>query len=141
MNCAALAPDDHLRYAYSFSNVLLAELRETMAIVSSSGRFTKPFLVVLLFALVFLELAILEVFLPYKWSHSIHQQSERIFPSRRYDPHPDMDWEFELDFQQHPSHKAFAYGVAAILAAGNAFLIARVWKVVRDKSKGGIAVF
>ena len=106
-----------------------------MAIVSSSARFTKPFLVILLLALVFLELAMVEVFLPYKWSHSIHQQYERTFPSRRYDPHPDMDWEIELDFRQHPSHKALAYGVAAILAVGNAFLIARVWKASRGKSK------
>ena len=97
----------------------------------SSTNLKKPLLVVLLLALVLLEAAIFEGFLPYEWRHAIHQQSERVFPSKRYEPHPDMDWEFELDFRQHPSHRAIVYGVSAILAIGNAYLIAKVWQAFR----------
>jgi hypothetical protein len=41
-----------------------------------------------------------------------------------------MGWEFELDFRQHPSHRAVFYGLLAILAIGNAYLIAKVWKAL-----------
>jgi hypothetical protein len=95
-----------------------------------STRFKKPLLMTLLLALVILEGAVLEGFLPYAWQHAIQQRSERVFPSTRYDPHPDMAWEFELDFRQHPSHRAVLYGVLAILAIGNAYLISKVWKAL-----------
>jgi hypothetical protein len=29
-----------------------------------------------------------------------------------------MGWEFELDFRQHPLHRAVAYGLTAVLAIG-----------------------
>jgi Family of unknown function (DUF5677) len=93
-------------------------------------KFKKPLLMALLLALVILEGAVLEGFLPYKWQHAIHRQSERLFPSERYDPHPDMGWEFELDSRQHPSHRAALYGVLAILAIGDAYLILKVWKAL-----------
>lgn len=83
------------------------------------------------FVLVLFEVAFLEGTLPYEWRHAINQQSEKVLPSKRYDPHPDMDWEFELDFRQHPSHRAVLYGLSAILAFGNACLIAKVWQSVR----------
>jgi hypothetical protein len=86
----------------------------------------KSLLVIALLALVLVEAAILEGFLPYEWRHAIRQQSEKVFPSKKYDPHPDMDWEFELDFRQHPSHRAIVYGVSAILGLGNGYLIAKV---------------
>jgi hypothetical protein len=98
--------------------------------MAQSTRFKKPLLVTLLLTLVLLEAAFLEGFLPYEWRHAIHQQSERVFPSKRYDPHPDMDWEFELDFRQHPSHRAAFYGLSATIAIGNAYMIAKVWKAL-----------
>ncbi len=51
------------------------------------------------------EIGLLEGFLPYKWQQEICHQSEPIFPSKKYEPHPDMGWEFELDYRQHPSHR------------------------------------
>jgi hypothetical protein len=90
----------------------------------------KPLLLILLVVLVLLEAVILEGFLPYEWQHAIQQRSERIFPAEKYEPHPNMDWEFELDFRQHPSHRAVGYGLTAVLAIGNAYLIAKVWKAL-----------
>jgi len=99
----------------------------------------KPLLVMVLLALVLVEAAILEGFLPYEWRHAIHQQSEKVFPSKKYDPHPDMDWEFELDFLQHPSHRAIVYGVSAILAFGNGYLIAKVRQaLLRPKASAAL---
>jgi hypothetical protein len=43
-----------------------------------------------------------------------------------------MDWEFELDFRAHPSHRAVVYLITAVLATGNGFLIAKVWKARRN---------
>ena len=60
--------------------------------------------------LVIAEVALLESFLPHEWRHAIHLKTERVFPSARYDPHPDMDWEFELDYRQHPAHRVVLYG-------------------------------
>jgi hypothetical protein len=104
--------------------------REIILLMAQSTNFRKPFFVMLLLALVLFEAAIFEGFLPYEWQHAIRQQSERVLPSKRYEPHPDMGWEFELDFRQHPSHRAVFYGVSAILAIGNAYLIAKVWKAL-----------
>lgn len=72
-------------------------------------------------------------FLPYR-SHAIHQQFERVFPSERYDPHPDMDWEFELDFRQYPSHRIASYALLGILVIGVAYLISKVWQKLRFES-------
>jgi len=46
-------------------------------------------------------MGLLEGFLPYEWRHAIDQRLDRLFPHTVYAPHPDRDWEFELDFQQH----------------------------------------
>ena len=91
----------------------------------------KAILLSVLFGLVLIQAALLEGILPYEWRHAIHQQSLRIFPSERYDPHPDMDWEFELDFRQHPSHRAILYAVTGILTLGNVFLYAKVLQAFR----------
>lgn len=77
-----------------------------------------------------LEAGLLEGFLPYEWRHAIHQQSEGIFPGEKYDPHPDMDWEFELDYRQHPWHRAVAYGFQGILVVGVGYLILRTGRVL-----------
>jgi len=47
-----------------------------------------------------------------------------------------MDWEFELDFRQHPSHRIAVYLITAVLATGNAFLIAKVWKAQKLLAAG-----
>ncbi len=96
-----------------------------MALKTSLKRAT---LLVVLFGLAILEAGLLEGFLPYEWRHPISQLSARIFPSPRYDPHPDMSWEFELDFRQHPWHRAMEYAVLGVLSLGNAYLIAKVWR-------------
>jgi uncharacterized membrane protein len=61
--------------------------------------------VLALAGLVLFEAGLLEGFLPYGLRNAIQQRTERVFPSLKYDPHPDMDWEFELDFQQHPARR------------------------------------
>jgi hypothetical protein len=66
--------------------------------------------------------------------HAIHQQSERIFPREKYDPHPDMGWEFELDYRQHPSHRVAMYGLLGTLVLGVAYLISKVWRRLRQAS-------
>jgi len=88
-------------------------------------------LVLALAGLVFVEVALLESFLPYEWRHAIHQQTERVFPSPKYDPHPDMDWEFELDFRQHPEHRVVMFGIVGVLVAGVAYLIMKTWRKLR----------
>ena len=91
----------------------------------------KVTLVLALAGLVFVEVALIESFLPYEWRHAIHQQIERAFPSPKYEPHPDMDWEFELDFRQHPVHRVVMFGVVGVLAAGVAYLILKTWRKLR----------
>jgi len=88
-------------------------------------------LVSALAGLVFVEIGLLESFLPYEWRHAIHQQTERVFPSAKCDPHPDMDWEFELDYRQHPAHRLLMYGVVGVVEAGVAYLIAKTWRKLR----------
>jgi hypothetical protein len=78
--------------------------------------------------LVAFELILLEAYLPYEWSHAISERVDRVFHIEPYPAHPNMDWEFERDFRQHPSHRIAIYLITAILATGNAFLIAKVWK-------------
>lgn len=72
-------------------------------------------LVLALAGLAVIEIGLLESFLPYEWSRAIHQQTERVFPSAKYAPHPDMDWEFELYYRQHPAHRFAAYGIVTVL--------------------------
>jgi hypothetical protein len=81
---------------------------------------------------VIVEIGLLESFLPYKWRHAIHQQTERVFPSAKYDPHPDMDWEFELDYHQHPAHRVVMYGVVTVLVTGVGFLTGKTWRKFRQ---------
>jgi hypothetical protein len=90
--------------------------------------------VIALVGLIIIEIGLLEGFLPYKWQHAIHQQSERIFPNAKYDPHPDMGWEFELDYQQHPPHRVVMYGFLGALVVGVACLISKVWRGLRQVS-------
>jgi hypothetical protein len=81
------------------------------------------------------KLILLEAFLPYDWNHAISDRVDRVFHIEPYAPHPNMDWEFELDFRQHPSHRIAMYLITIVLATGNAFLIAKVWKI--QKRLGG----
>jgi hypothetical protein len=85
-------------------------------------------LVIVLAGLFIFEISLLEGFLPYKCPQEICQQSERIFTSKKYEPHPDMGLEFELDYRQHPSHGIAMYGLQGVLVVGVAYLIARVRK-------------
>jgi|KBSSwiStaDraftv2_1062776.scaffolds.fasta_scaffold428360_1 hypothetical protein len=101
-----------------------------MAIRQRKVKLKRFLAVIVLGGLVALEAGLLEGFLPYEWRHAIHQQSERIFPSERYDPHPDMDWEFELDYRQHPWHRAVMYGFQGILVVGVGYLILRTGRVL-----------
>jgi hypothetical protein len=89
-------------------------------------------LIVALAGLFIFELGLLEGFLPYEAQHAIHQRSERIFPSKRYEPHTDMGWEFELDYHQHPSHGIAMYGLLGVLVFGVAYLILKIWKRLRS---------
>jgi len=79
-------------------------------------------------SLVAFELVLLEGDLPYEWSHAISERVDRVLHIEPYAPHQNMDWEFELDFRQHPSHRIAMYLIITVLATGNAFLIAKVWK-------------
>jgi hypothetical protein len=94
----------------------------------------RAMLVIVLVGLFVFEVGLLEGFLPYRSRHAIHQQFERVFPSERYDPHPDMDWEFELDFRQYPSHRIASYALLGILVIGVAYLISKVWQKLRFES-------
>jgi hypothetical protein len=88
------------------------------------------FLIVLL-GLVFLELLLLESFVPYGWHHPISGVLGHIFPSQEYKPHPNMDWEIEIVLRQHHSLRIGLYLLTAALTIGNAFLISKVWKAWR----------
>ena len=95
----------------------------------------RALLLLVMIGLVAFELALLEAYLPFEWSHAISERVDRVLHTEPYAPHPNMDWEFELDFRQHPSHRIAMYLIAAVLATGNAFLIAKVWKT--QKHLGG----
>jgi hypothetical protein len=82
--------------------------------------------------LVFVEVGLLESFLPYEWRNAIHQQTERVFPSAKYDPHPEMDWEFQLDFRQHPAHRVVMFGIVGVLMSGVAYLLMKTWRKLRQ---------
>ena len=105
-----------------------------MAIKASRALAQRAMLVIAFAGLFIIEIGLLEGFLPYKLQHAIHQQSERIFPSKKYEPHPDMGWEFELDYRQHTSHRIAMYCLQGVLVVGVAYLIARVWKKLRQVS-------
>jgi hypothetical protein len=91
----------------------------------------RALLVLALAGLAVVEIGLLESFIPYEWRHSIHQQTERVFPSAKYDPHPDMDWEFELDYRQHPAHRVVMYAVVTVLVTGVGYLIGKTWRKFR----------
>ncbi len=91
----------------------------------------KILLVMILSGLLLVEAGLLEGFLPYAQQHAIHQQFQRVFPQQRYDPHPDMDWEFELAFRQNPKLRIAFDVVLGILMLGNAYLITRAWQKLR----------
>jgi hypothetical protein len=91
-------------------------------------KFKKALLLLVFSGLVFVEAGLLAEFGPYQWRHGIHQQSERVFPSKKYDPHPDMDWEFELMFRQDPRSRAAYYAVLGFLALIDGYLITKVWR-------------
>jgi hypothetical protein len=90
----------------------------------------RTLLLLVLAGLFLLEVVLLEAYLPYEYTHAVSERLDRIFHTKPYPPHQ-MDWEFELDFRQHPSHRIVMYLITAVLATGNAFLIVKVWKARR----------
>ena len=100
-------------------------------IVATHKNVKTGLLLVALFALMYLGAGLLEGFLPYEWRHAIDRRFEQVFPSPVYAPHPDMDWEFELDFRQHPWHRLIQYAVLGALTLGDAYLLSRVWRAIR----------
>ena len=95
----------------------------------------KTGLLAIFLALVVLELILLEVFIPYGWHHPISELLNRIFPPQEYKPHPNMDWEIEMVLQQHRPLRIVLYSVTGVLAIGNAFLIAKVWRGWRSSKR------
>ncbi len=89
----------------------------------------RPLLLLLAVVLVVFELFLLEESLPYQYQYAVSEQMKRAFPTQRYDPHPHLDWEIETVLQQHPSYRIALYLITAALPTGNAFLIAKVWKI------------
>jgi hypothetical protein len=94
----------------------------------------KGLLVLALCGLLCLGMGLVEGFLPYKWRHAIDQHLDRVFPHTVHAPHPDMDWEFELDFRQYPWHRRIEYAVLGVLTLGDVYLISRVWRAFRNRS-------
>jgi|SRR5579859_205610 len=91
----------------------------------------KGLLLLTLGGLLYLGMGLLEGFLPYEWRHAIDQRLDLVFPHTVYAPHPDMDWEFELDFQQHPWHRRIEYALLGVLTLGDLYLISIVWRAFR----------
>jgi hypothetical protein len=50
-----------------------------------------------------------------------------------------MDWEFEMDFQQHPSHRLIEFAVLGVLTLGDAYLTLRVWRAIRKSGTNPLA--
>jgi|SRR5436309_14734892 len=88
-------------------------------------------LLFLLLGLAIAELFLLESFLPYGWHHPISEQLDRILPGPKYEPHPHMDREIETVLHQHRSLRIVLYLIIGAVAAGNAFVISKVWKACR----------
>jgi hypothetical protein len=90
----------------------------------------KALLLLVLSVLLLVEADLLEGFLPYQRRHAIDQRFERLFPSRPYAPHPDMDWEFELMFRQNPRMRDANYIVLGLLALVDGYLFFKVWRAL-----------
>ena len=95
----------------------------------------KGLLLVALCLLLYFGAGLLEGFLPYEWRHVIDQRFDLFFPHRVYAPHPDMDWEFEMHFRQHPSHRLIEFVVLGILVTADGYIISRVWRALRKASR------
>jgi hypothetical protein len=94
----------------------------------------KGLLLVTLFGLLYFGMGLLEGFLPFQWRHAIDQRLGSALPQTVYAPHPDIDWEFELDFQQHPWHRRIEYAVLGILVLGDVYLISIVLRAFRKSA-------
>ena len=88
----------------------------------------RAFLLLVVALPVIIELVLLEGFLPYQWHHHIAEHVNRVFPTLPYQPHPNMDWEIETILRDHPFYRIAVYLVNAVLATGNALLIAKLSK-------------
>lgn len=84
------------------------------------------------FALIIVEVGLLEGFLPYEWQHAINQRSERVFSGQQYAPHSDLDLEFKMYFRQHPGQRKIQIAVFGILTLANACLIIKVWRAFKS---------
>jgi hypothetical protein len=89
----------------------------------------KAALLTLLCALVVLQLWMFEGFLPYDWPHPISQLADRALP--KYDPHPNLAWEFESDYRQHPVHRVVAYALLGLLNLANLYLVFEIGRRFR----------
>ena len=94
----------------------------------------KGMLLIMLIGLLYIGAGLLEGFLPYEWRHTIDQRVDHIFHSPTYEPHPNIDWEFELDFREYPRHRLIQFAVLGALTLGDAYLISRVWRALRKAS-------
>ena len=79
------------------------------------------------------QLWVFEGFLPYDWPHPINHLYERVFPTPKYDPHPNMAWEFELDFRQHPWHRVLADALLILQSAVYFSLILMIVRALRRR--------
>jgi hypothetical protein len=89
-------------------------------------------LIIVLLGLLVVELLLLEVFIPFGWHHPLSETLNRFFPAQPYEPHPRMDVEMEEILRQHTSLRIALYLLTGALAAGNAFLILKAWKALRN---------
>jgi hypothetical protein len=116
---------------WDFRRIDLYRSRENILSVDMHPNVKKGLLLIVLLGLFCVGTALLEGFLPYKWRHAIDQRVDLIFPSPTYVPHPDIDWEFELDFLQHPWHRSIDHMFLGVLIIGDAYLILIVWRACR----------
>ena len=94
----------------------------------------KGMLLITLVGLLCIGADLLEGLLPYEWRHTIDQRFDHIFHLPTYEPHPNIDWEFELDFREHPRDRVIQYAVLVALILGDGYLISRVWRALRKAS-------
>ena len=91
----------------------------------------KAALLLLLFVLAVSQLWLFQALLPFRWPHPMSQLSLRLFPLHKYDPHPNMGREFEIDFSAHPSHRVAEDALLGLLNLANLYLILQIGRRFR----------
>jgi hypothetical protein len=104
--------------------------------VSQIGK--KVALGALLTLLVLLELYICTAFLSMEWQNAINKYIPQIFPESRGDwtpiTHPLLNQEIEQVIREHIWLRITLYALTVGLLAANAWLIRRVWRLLRNRS-------